>query len=105
LAAGAFRAKKGAALRRARTIYFSFLGGALVLFTIALLMGSPSGSAWSLGLSHFIVLMAAIGCGLGMWYTAVMIASVHKVAWPLTLSTCLVATACLIRLATWLLSA
>jgi hypothetical protein len=105
LAAAAVRATKGAALRRARLFYFGFLGASLVLFAVAQAMGSRSGNAWTLGLFHFIALSAAIGCGLAMWYTAVMIASVHKVAWPLTLSTFLVASACLIRLATWFLPA
>jgi hypothetical protein len=105
LAAAAVRARKGAALRRARFFYFSFLGASLGLFTLAQVVGAHPRHPSTLGLFHFIVLLAAIGCALAMWYTAVMIASVHKVAWPLTLSTFLVATACLVRLATWFLPA
>jgi hypothetical protein len=105
LATAVVRDRNGAAVGRARILYFSFLGAAIVLFTTASEVASVSGNAWTLGLCHFLILAAAIGCAIGAWYTAVMIASVHKVAWPLTLSTVLVVTACLIRLATWLRAA
>jgi hypothetical protein len=71
-------------VRRARRFYFGFLSAAVSLFGIAAAL-TPwlEGSVGGLGLLRFIALCLGIGSAIATWYTAVMIASVHKVAWPL----------------------
>jgi hypothetical protein len=71
-------------VRRARRFYFGFLAAAVSLFGVAAAL-TPwiEGAVGGLGLLRFVVLCLAIASGIATWYTAVMIASVHKVAWPL----------------------
>jgi len=71
-------------VRRARRFYFGFLAAAVSLFGLAAVI-TPwmEGAVGGLGLLRFIVLCLGIASGIATWYTAVMIASVHKVAWPL----------------------
>ena len=71
-------------MRRARRFYFGFLAAAVALFGVAAAL-TPwvEGTVGGLGLLRFIVLCLGIASGIATWYTAVMIASVHKVAWPL----------------------
>lgn len=74
-------------MRRATRFYFSFFTGTLLFFGLgAALPAAESGIGWE-ALLHFLVLGAGIGCAAGTWGTAVMIASVHKVTWPLVFST------------------
>jgi hypothetical protein len=43
-----------------------------------------------LAIFRFLVTGAGVACAVGTWGTAVMIASVHKVTWPLVLSAAIV---------------
>jgi hypothetical protein len=81
-------------VKRAKIVYFSSLGAALGLLALAatLTFGSAC-SEWPCGFVRFVVLIAAAGSALGAWGTAVMIASVYKVAWPLLLTVTMVVLA------------
>jgi hypothetical protein len=71
-------------VKRAKTLYFSFMALAAALFVVAALLTPGAGtSGYSMGLARFIVLGLAIGCALATWGSAVMMASVHKRSWPL----------------------
>jgi hypothetical protein len=73
-------------VKRARRLYFSFLVATLVVFGLrAALPAAESDVGW-LAIFRFLVVGVGVGCALGTWGTAVMIASVHKVTWPLVLS-------------------
>ena len=73
-------------MRRATRFYFGFFGATFVFFGLgAALPTSESGVGWEACL-RFLILSAGAGCAAGTWGTAVMIASVHKVTWPLMLS-------------------
>jgi hypothetical protein len=63
------------------------MGAAFVLFAIAALLTHTGhiGAAQT-GLPRFLVLSAGAGCAIAMWGSAVMMASVHKKAWPLLLA-------------------
>jgi hypothetical protein len=81
---------RNAPVRRATRFYFGFFGAAFVFFGLgAVLSTSESCVGWEACL-RFLVLSAGAGCAAGTWGTAVMIASVHKVTWPLVLSTVIV---------------
>lgn len=73
-------------MKRAKVLnfYFGFMALAAALFVGAALL-TPDGvtPGYSMGLLRFIVLGLAIACALATWGTAVMIAMVHKRAWPL----------------------
>jgi hypothetical protein len=73
-------------VKRARRLYFSFLGAALVVLSLrAALPAAESDAGWG-AIFDFLVTCVGIACAVGTWGTAVMIASVHKVTWPLVLS-------------------
>ena len=73
-------------MKRAGRLYFSFLGATLTVFGLrAALPAAESDVGW-LAIFRFLVVGVGAGCALGTWGTAVMIASVHKVTWPLVLS-------------------
>jgi len=73
-------------VKRARRLYFSFLGATLVVFGLrAALPAAESDAGWS-AIFNFLVTCIGVGCAMGTWGTAVMIASVHKVTWPLVLN-------------------
>jgi hypothetical protein len=77
-------------VKSARRLYFSSLAAALVVFSIrAALPAAASDAGWGAILS-FLVTCVGIGCVVATWGTAVMIASVHKVTWPLVLSAAIV---------------
>ena len=80
-------------LKRARLLYGSFLGTALALFGAAAALTPHVEGSWSLALLRFVVLALAIVTGVATWSTAVMIASRHKVGWPLLLTMALVVVA------------
>jgi hypothetical protein len=80
-------------LKRARVLYFSFLGTALALSGAAAAVTPHIDGSWSLALLRFVVLALAIVTGVATWYTAVMIASRHKVGWPLLLTMAIVIVA------------
>lgn len=81
-------------MRRAKTLYFGFLSAAIVLFGLAALLTLGARAAeTSMSLARFVILSAAAGCAIGTWGAAVMIASVHKKAWPLLLTVCIVVCA------------
>ncbi len=73
-------------MRRATRFYFSFFGATFVFFGLgAALPASESGVGWEACL-RFLVLSVGAACAAGTWGTAVRIASVDKVTWPLMLS-------------------
>jgi hypothetical protein len=73
-------------VKRARRLCFSFLGATLVVFGLrAALPAAESDAGWS-AVFHFLVTCIGVGCAVGLWGTAVTIASVHKVTWPLVVS-------------------
>lgn len=73
-------------MKRAQRLYFRFLGAALVVFSVrAALPATESDAGWG-AIFNFLVTCVGIGCALGTWGAAVMIASVHKVTWPLVLN-------------------
>jgi hypothetical protein len=82
-------------MRRPLRFFFSFLGGAVVLYALAafLTSGHPEGLDWGTSLSRFLILSAAIGSSVGAWATGVFIAYVHRVRWPFLLMTSTIATA------------
>lgn len=74
--------------------YFGFLSAATILFAVAAMLTLSARSAeTSVSLARFVILSAAAGCAIGTWGSAVMIASVHKKAWPLLLTVCIVVCA------------
>lgn len=73
-------------MKRARGLYFSFLGATLVVFSLrAALPAAESDVGWG-ALFNFLVTCVGVACAVATWGTAVMIASVHKVTWPLVLN-------------------
>jgi hypothetical protein len=73
-------------VKRARRLYFSFLGATLVVFSLrAALPAAASDVGWA-AIFNFLVTCLGVACAVGTWGTAVMIASVHKVTWPLVLN-------------------
>ena len=77
-------------MKKARRVYFRFLGATLVVFSLrAALPAAESDAGWG-AIFTFLVSGVGIACGLGTWGTAVMIASVHKVTWPLVLNAAIV---------------
>jgi hypothetical protein len=77
-------------VKRAQRLYFSFLGATLVIFSLrAALPAAESDAGWT-AIFRFLVTGVGVACALGTWGTAVMIASVHKVTWPLVLSAAIV---------------
>ena len=78
-------------MKRARRLYFGFLGATLVVFALrAALPAAESDVGWG-AIFCFLVTCVGVACAIGTWGTAVMIASVHKVTWPLVLSAAIVA--------------
>jgi hypothetical protein len=70
-------------VKRAKLVYFAALGSALSLCALAATLTlALACNEWPCALFRFLVLIAAGGCAVAAWGTAVMIASVHKVAWP-----------------------
>jgi hypothetical protein len=91
----------GDVVARARKLYFTFLSLSVVLFGAAAVMTPLFGPSAMISLWHFVVVGLAFGASAATWGTAVMIASVHKVTWPIALSTGLVVTSCVLWAATW----
>jgi hypothetical protein len=78
-------------MARAKLFYFGFLCAAIVLFGCASWLPSGADDVGSTrGLIRFLVMFAAIGGAIATWGTAVMIASVHRVLWPLATTTVLI---------------
>ena len=78
-------------MKRAQRLYFSFLSAALVILSLrAALPATDSDVGWG-AIFCFLVTCLGVACAVGTWGTAVMIASVHKVTWPLVLSAAIVA--------------
>lgn len=80
-------------VRRKSQIYFTSLGGALLLFGLAALMTPLGAGDVGLGLVRFIVLCSAVASAIAAWGTAVAIVSIHKVTWPLYVTVTLVVLA------------
>ena len=77
-------------MHRARRLYFRFLGATLLIFSLrAALPVEESDAGWG-AIFRFLVSCVGAGCAVGTWGTAVMIASVHKLTWPLVLSAAIV---------------
>jgi hypothetical protein len=65
-------------------IYFGFMALAAALFVVAVVLTPDAWTpGYSMGLPRFIVLSLAVGSALTTWGSAVMLAMVHKRAWPL----------------------
>jgi len=73
-------------VKRARRRYFGFLGATFVVFSLRAALPAAESDAGGDAIFHFLVTCVGLGCALGTWGTAVMIASVHKVTWPLVLN-------------------
>jgi hypothetical protein len=68
-------------------VYGASLSSAVTLFGLAAMLSfGLSCSEWPCGLIRFLVLLAACGSAIAAWGTAVLIASVCKIAWPLWLA-------------------
>ena len=80
-------------MKRAQRLYFGFLGATLVVFGLRGALPAAQSDAGWLAIFRFLVAGLGVGCALGTWGTAVMIASVHQVTWPLVLSAGLVIAA------------
>jgi hypothetical protein len=80
-------------VKRSLTTYASFLLTAVALFGTAAALTEPGGMPWSLQLARFVLLGLGIVTAVATWYTGVLIASRHKVAWPLLLTMGLVVVA------------
>ena len=77
-------------MKQARRVYFRFLGATLVVFSLrAALPAADSDAGWA-AIFSFLVTGVGVGCAIGAWGAAVMIASVHKVTWPLVLNAAIV---------------
>jgi hypothetical protein len=73
-------------VKRVRRLYLRFLGATLLVFGLrAALPAAESDVGWG-AIFNFLVTCVGVACAIGTWGTAVMIASVHKVTWPLVLS-------------------
>src|SRR5512142_1376332 len=96
-----FRRIRSPAVDRARRLYFTMLGVALALFGASI---GPTEFGSTKELVRFGVLVATVGAGAATWGTAVMIASVYRVVWPLVLSTATV-VAGVVAIAIWWTSA
>jgi hypothetical protein len=72
-------------MRRPIRLYALFAGAAAALFGVAMTAGG--------GLLGFVAGAGAAGCAAAAWGTAVLMASVHRVSWPLILSTVTVVAA------------
>ena len=78
-------------MKSARRRYFSFLVATLVVFSLrAALPVADSDAGWG-AIFRFLFTCVGACCAVGTWGTAVMIASVRKVTWPLVLSAAIVA--------------
>ena len=90
---------------RARRLYFATLGAGLALFAASICLSiGPAELGSTRALVRFVVLVAAVGAAAATWGTAVMIASVYRVVWPLVASTATI-VACLVAVAIWWTSA
>jgi hypothetical protein len=73
-------------VKRARRLYFGFLVATLTVFGLRTALPAAESDVGGPAILRFLAVAAGVGCALGTWGTAVMIASVHKVTWPLVLS-------------------
>jgi len=81
-------------MRRPITFFALFAGAAAALLVVATSAGRGRADATAgSGLLGFVAGSAAAGCALAAWGTAVLMASVHRVTWPLLLSTATVVAA------------
>ena len=87
-----------ARMKRALTLYFSFVGATIVAFAVGSSFDVRFDDGSAAAIARFLSFFVALACAAGAWYTSVMIASVHRVAWPLALSMTLVIAFC-VRLA------
>jgi hypothetical protein len=75
-------------MARARRLYFLSLSAAIGLFGASAWLSAARPEVGSSGaLLHFGIFVVAIGAAAATWGTAVAIASVHRVVWPLVAAT------------------
>ncbi len=75
-------------MNRALRFYACFFGAAISLFVVYVLIPEGSGGdAWLRLLFRDAVLLLAIANAVATWGAGVHIASVHRVVWPLALTT------------------
>jgi drug/metabolite transporter (DMT)-like permease len=69
---------------RARRLYFLCLALAIALLLASVWISQDRFDAVpSVGLPRLVVIAATLGATAATWGTAVMIASVHRIVWPL----------------------
>ena len=89
-------------MKRAKRLYLALLVSALALAAVStwLSMG-PSEYGSTRALVRFLVFVATIAVAGATWATAVMIASVHRVVWPLVAATVTLVAALAATVARW----
>jgi len=76
---------------RARSLFFGFLAAAVALFAFwKRVSASPHEIGSALALVSPCLFVVAVACAAAAWGTAVMVASVHRVTWPLVTAVCAV---------------
>ena len=81
----------------------SCLGAAVALAVgAAWLSAGSSGVGTIAALARFVVVLAAVGAAIATWATAVIIASVHRVVWPLVTATVTVVAGVVTTAAWWI---
>jgi hypothetical protein len=90
-------------VKRAKRLYFALLFSAIALAAAStwLSMG-PSAYGSTRELVRFLVFVATIAVGGATWATAVMIASVYRIVWPLVAATVTLVAALAATVARWM---
>jgi hypothetical protein len=75
-------------MTRARRLFFRLMIVAIALLVSAVWISQDRYDAvYSVGLLRLVVIAATLGAAAATWGTAVMIASVHRIVWPLIATT------------------
>ena len=75
-------------MTRARRLYFQFMLVAIAMLVSAVWISQDRYDVvTSVGLIRLVIIAATIAASAATWGTAVMIASVHRVVWPLVATT------------------
>lgn len=79
-------------MARARRLYFISLSVTIALLIAAVwISGEQYDADYGLAWVRFVVIAATVGAAATTWGTAIMIASVHRIVWPLVANTISVA--------------
>jgi hypothetical protein len=90
-------------VKRAKRLYFALLVSALVLASVSTWLSvGPSDYGSTRALLRFLVFVATIAAGGATWATAVMIASVYRIVWPLVAATVTLVAALAATVARWI---